>query len=64
MAHGEESFIEKGQMYSTSDLRRYFLETCTIFEDLQKEFAKYVKDKKYLKWVSKIELHWKYLVQD
>ena len=49
LAHGEESFIEKGQMYSTSDLRRYFLETCTIFEDLQKEFAKYVKDKKYLK---------------
>ena len=51
-------------MYSTSDLRRYFLETCTIFEDLQKEFVKYVKDKKYLKWVSESELHWKYLVQD
>ena len=34
------------------------------FEDLQKEFAKYVKDKKYLKWVGKSELHWKYLVQD
>lgn len=49
LAHGEESFIVKGQNYSTSDLKKYFLEISKIFDDLQNVFEEYVKNKKYLK---------------
>lgn len=49
LAHGEESFIEKGQGYSTKDLAIYFLEACNILEDLKKAFMEYVKNKKYLR---------------
>ncbi|MDK4523072.1 MAE_28990/MAE_18760 family HEPN-like nuclease [Fusobacterium necrophorum] len=48
LAHGEESFIIKGQNYSTNDLKMYFLEICNIFDDLQKAFEEYINNKKYL----------------
>lgn len=49
LAHGEESFLIKGQTYTSRDLRNYFNEICIIFDELWSCFEKYVKDKKYKK---------------
>lgn len=51
LAHGEESFLVKGQNYTSKDLRNYFNEICTIFDELWNHFDKYVKEKKYKKLI-------------
>ncbi len=47
LAHGEESFLYKGQNYTSGDLKNYFNEICIIFDELWSCFENYVKNKKY-----------------
>ena len=49
LAHGEESFLIRGQNYTSGDLQNYFKEICIIFDELWSCFEKYVKNKKYKK---------------
>lgn len=49
LAHGEESFLVKGQNYTSNDLKKYFDEICIIFDELWICFDNYVRTKRYKK---------------